>query len=219
MGDNLTLFLRGIDPKELGRKYSAGNFIGDLVPPDKVILGNGIIDTFTTGSNPNGEFFEYPDRDGYYQLVVRTGHKRYVSIQENTTPPTIPCFWCRRMGNDGGIIIRMEWDFGINKFYTEGGCCTFECGLAYLEDEETRRPMGRDALYSSAIPLINRAFSLVYPHDKLSSSADWRLLCINGGPLTEKQFFHGTHRFQRTPNVIFYPSRIEYLATKVNQSY
>lgn len=111
------------------------------------------------------------------------------------------CHWCRKKYEDYSLGVPIKILTKDNKIFylVEGNYCCFECVYAGILAEKHFRPLWKDSEI-----LLKIIYDSLYTNTKLEASRDWKLLDINGGSLTEEQFFNNDkHLFKTTCNFIY----------------
>lgn len=113
--------------------------------------------------------------DPYLELIKDTKICCFCDRNEitNTTPMPIPC------------IITFDEDDKIS-IHGNGNLCSLECGLAFIDDEESKMPCKRDPMYINVRANIHIIFHYMckYIQDlssiELLPASDWKLLKYTG---------------------------------------
>lgn len=134
------------------------------------------------------------------------------------------CNWCRRNFSSPhfGIVIDIQkkvftspkgWSKTVTLILEEGIFCRMACAFAeYCRLEDSRHLPIR---YNRSRELMNQIHQTMLdlnkiPYYELKPSADFQLLDINGGPLTEEEYFSPYYQFVEIPNNFFIPNSIIY---------
>ena len=218
-----TFLLKGINPNEIKKKYIAGDYKSIKIPENKIKIDRYVIEKERDiGKNYNSEIYEYINQTNSQQRVITLNHHYYNNFKSamlNNRRPRITgpytCQWCRRIFKHKplGKPIKLLYDRKkkVDIFYCEGCYCTGECVLGRLKCYTRGPQMFRRARYVDSETLLRYMFELLYPGKILGSTDNWELLDINGGPLSEKEFFSNTHRYYPTDTVFLAPIKTEYL--------
>lgn len=218
-----TLMLRRIDPVNLLNRYLAGDFSNVKIPNDKIDISSNFINlNQRIGNDQTSKIYRFNDKSNCGQTVVTTNHNQYNYVKntmENKNPikSTTWCLWSKRKieGTPIGIPIVMEID-KQNKvtFQTEDTYANFGCALAGLKRLYSCHRNYKDPLYMDAEQLLHCMYYRMYP-DKLGTriveAKDWRLLDINGGPLTEEEYDSDQYGYIPIPNVVTIPIKRQYI--------
>lgn len=213
-----TLMLRRIDPVEMLRQYLLGEYKTLIIPNNKVVLCSNFINlNQKVGNDPNSRVYKFNDKTNYGQVIVTTNHNQYSDFRENIKSKKI-CLWSRReiKGEAIGIPITMEFDSHINKvtFYTEDTYADFESAMAGLKRFYYCHRNYKDPLYMDAEQMLHCMYYRMYPNkvgSRINEAKDWRLLDINGGPLTEEEYDSEQHGYIQIPNVVIIPTKRQYV--------
>lgn len=203
-----TLHLRGIVPSVILARYKKGDFPG--VQESKVnvsVTDIRLLPKFS--SDPAEETFIFVDKSGSKNVYTTTNQASYRQwMEKGAYSPNVPCQWCRYPVGDECVPIPLKM-VDRNLFIGDVPYCSFECSLAGLKKEYGLSFITRDPLYRNSEYLLKHLFSKENPGKKLKEAMDWRLLDINGGPLSREEFASSFH-FLRTPNLII-PAKVCYL--------
>jgi len=216
--------LRRIDPVDMLRKYLAGDFSTMKIPKDKVILSSNFINlNQRIGRDHNSKIYRFNDKTNHGQTIVTTGHDQYQYVNnkmesKNTVKPKTWCLWSRReiKGEPIRIPIAMEKNMNTNKviFYGEDTYANFGCALAGLKRIYTCHRNYKDPLYMDAEQLLHCMYHRMHPDKagtRIVEAKDWRLLDINGGPLTEEEYDSENYGYVQVPNVAVLPIKRQYI--------
>lgn len=130
-----------------------------------------------------------------------------------------PCWWHRHTfeGNAIGIPIYVKTIDNELKVYMDGVFCSYECALAYLEDELSKIMSRRDCTYSKSMPLLRQLYDEHFPGQTLHPAPDWRLLKdVGDGNLTVREFTEklSSYNVHLTPSFSILPVTRYYELTK-----
>ena len=219
-----TLMLRRIDPVVMLRRYLGGEFTKVRIPKDKVKLSSAFINlNQRIGTDQTAKVYRFNDKTNLGQIVVTTNHEQYKYVSDtmdgkNPDKPKIWCLWSRReiIGTPIGIPIIMESDRHTNKvtFQTEDTYANFGCALAGLKRIYSCHRNYKDPLYMDAEQLLHCMYHRMYPDKsgtRIVEAKDWRLLDINGGPLTEEEYDSIQYKYVPIPNVAVIPIKRQYI--------
>lgn len=189
MSANNTCRLRAVNVLKVIDNYFQGNYsLVDKITDEIIGVNNdGVIKRIFSNDKTSDSFIYKSNRD-------------HNAISINTI--TDICRWCRRSfeGDPVGIPINYSKQEGKIKFSIEHPCCDFACALAMLNTL-------KDTKYSISKMLLNLWFKMLYPDEILRPANSWLLLNINGGPLTEDEFFDQNFNY-------IYHETIEIIDTK-----
>lgn len=213
-----TLMLRRIDPVESFKKYLLGDYKNITIPKDKAIISSSFINlNQKIGNDENFSIYRFNDKTNYGQLIVTTNHKQYSEYKDNVKNKKW-CLWSRReiKENAIGIPISMEIDRHTNKitFYIEDTYANFECAMASLKRIYSCHRNYKDSLYMDAEQMLHCMYYRMYPDKigtRITEAKDWRLLDINGGPLSEEEYDSDQHGYIQIPNVVIIPIKRQYV--------
>ena len=99
-------------------------------------------------------------------------------------------------------------------FNVEGTYDTFGCALASLKRIYSCHYRYKDPLYMDSEQLLHTMYHKMYP-DKIGSrikeANDWRLLKLNGGPLTDQEYDSEQCEYVKIPNLVTVPVKRQYV--------
>lgn len=219
-----TLMLRRIDPVDMLRRYLAGDFSKVTIPKDKVNISSAFINlSQRIGRDQNSKIYRFNDKTNFGQIVVTTGHDQYQYANDaicgkNPKRPKTWCLWSKREITDEpiGIPIAMETDRHTGKitFYCEDTYANFGCALAGLKRIYSCHRNYKDPLYMDAEQMLHCMYHRMHPEKtgtRIKEANDWRLLDINGGPLTEEEYDSEQYGYIAIPNVAVLPVKRQYI--------
>ena len=219
-----TLMLRRIDPVDMLRRYLTGEFKKVEIPKDKVKLSSAFVNlNQRIGTDQTSRIYRFSDKINSGQLIVTTNHNNYQyhkDISEGGKVDKLKsyCFWCRReiKGKPIGIVVSMEINSATNEavFYIEDDYDNFACAFAGLKRFNGCHHMYRDPKYMDAEQLLHCLYYRMYPDKigtRIKEALDWRLLNINGGPLSNEEYDSDQIEYVEMPNVILPPSKRQYV--------
>jgi hypothetical protein len=226
LGVSISLHIKSIKHNDINEKYIHGDYsivtkeyvkrLGkiSIKPPPH----NGVLTTIKNYSTNEDEgiFIRYNNL-GNIEKVLTTNVESYRQYIRGTNggysgdlPIVGKCNWCQRpiISPPVGIPIKLEVVPSSSSlvFYVDQPYyCRFECCYSGLNRDH------KDALYINSETLLKLLYSKVYPNaTDLVPAPDWRLLDINGGPLSSDEYDKNTHRYLRTVNVILAPVKVVY---------
>lgn len=218
-----SLMLRRVDPVDMLKKYLAGEFIKTEIPVDKVLISSFVNLNQRIGNDSNAKIYRFNDKTNVGQIVVTTNHDQY-SYTKDITEGKQPvkgktwCLWSKReiKGDPVGIPVAMEIDRYTNKitFYVEDTYYDFSCAMAGLKRLYSCHRNYKDPLYMDAEQMLHCMYYRSYPDKigtRITEAKDWRLLDINGGPLTEEEYDSEQHKYIQIPNVVIIPIKRQYI--------
>lgn len=232
--------LRRIDPVEMYRRYLAGEFSEIKIPKNKVDMSSSFINLNSRiGTDQTAKIYRFNDKTNTGQIVVTTNHNQYHYARSNdpqnsvkegelgVVKPPQPktwCLWSKReiTGIPVGIPIAMEIDKHTNKvtFQTEDTYYNFECALAGLKRLYSCNRSYKDPLYMDAEQLLHCMYYRMHPDKvgtRIQEAKDWRLLDVNGGPLTSDEYDSSEHQYVQIPNVITLPIKRQYIKLSIGK--
>ena len=108
-----------------------------------------------------------------------------------------PCLWCRKRFTHAaiGIPIGMQVRGKTISYMVTGRYCCYQCCLAALYRLELLRSGHRDHVYNNSRCYLESMFNRQYPGKILHRAKEWTLHEINGGPLSDKDFFDDNYIF------------------------
>nr|QBK93304.1 MAG: A1L transcription factor/late transcription factor VLTF-2 [Pithovirus LCPAC404] len=204
--------LRGIKSNEVQENYINGDYRNlDMKDITKRTIPKFSTDSDKLVAKDGSDIFIVKERGKKIVMVLR-GHKVYTMFENIGKFPDAPCLWCKDVikgnpvGNPVGEPIVKSID---NKcyicYYIIDLYCSFPCLYAMFDlfYEKTEK-------WSKIEQNILFLFSMMHPGEILRPAEDWRLLNINGGPLTSEQFHKGDHIFEDTGEILFLPAQSIY---------
>lgn len=208
-----TFHLRAVTPAGALKKYKEGNF-----PPvieEKVNISMSNIHLLPKYSqDPREKTFLFQDKSGCKDIYTTLNQSSFKHWEEKGTyPPTDPCTWCRYPVGDNPVFIPIKLITGELWTGVEPHC-SYQCCLANFRREQGLSFITRDPLYKDSEYLLKYLYAREYGEGKILRSAlDWRLLDINGGPLTREEFIAEGISYARTSNLIV-PVKVCYVQIK-----
>jgi len=207
-----TFHLRGIDPNVALSKYKNKNFPEIIEEKVNIFVSNiQILPKYS--EDLRDETFLFQDKSGSKDVYTTLNHTSFKSWEEKGTHnPKTPCMYCRHPVGEKCVYIPI-------KFVKEGLLtgldphCRNECALSSLHREQGLSFITRDPLYKDSEYLLKYLHSLEYGDEPLEEALDWRLLNINGGPLTRKEYAKTNLGYSRTTNIIV-PCKVCYAQIK-----
>ena len=222
--DNLVL--RRIDPVIILRKYLAGDYKKVTIPKNKTVISK----TFTNinhaiGTDQTAKIYRYKDKQNSGQIILTTNHEQYQHFQDKDKTKAKPiayCRWCRReiKGQPIGIPISMT----VNNFtkdtifHIEDTYDTYGCVMASLKNIYGCHSRSRDPMYMDTEQILHCMYHMLNPDkwgERIVEAKDWRLLDINGGPLTSEEYDKQNVTYSKIPNVILAPIKQQYVKLSV----
>jgi len=216
-----TFLLRKIDPHQIYEQYIQGQYANIKLPPEKITISTTpIVVQPTVGNSPESDVYTYRTKSNTIQTVVTTNHTRYqiCTTSGAETPDGGECDWCWKEFKHKAVGIPVQVDYirdngeTITKYYVDGCMCSFECTLAELKKHYALSYRYRDPLYIDSEQLLRNLYSTMYPNAGfLRPAPDFHLLRRRGGSLNYDEFHDKKHTYERTPNVVVAPLKVQYL--------
>lgn len=229
-----SLMLRRIDPVDMLRRYLAGDLIKIEIPKDKISISSSFIDlSQRIGNDSSSRSYRFNDKTNSGQIIVTTNHNEFNSFKDLTegklAEGKLPegrqpekgkrwCLWSKReiTGESIGIPIAMDIDRYTNKitFYVEDTYYNFGCAMAALKRNYLCHRHYKDPLYMDAEQMLHCMYYRLYPEKigtRIVEAKDWRLLDLNGGPLTEEEYDSDQQSYIGIPNVVIIPIKRQYI--------
>jgi hypothetical protein len=170
----------------------------------------------------NSERYILSTREGAPRVYVTVNHNIYTqnftSVPENVLNYKKPveieyktCHYCRRQfnGDHVSIPVKMLISGKTIQFQCTGIFHSFGCAYAQLGNET--KIINGEGLYINSEQYLRYLFHLFHPGKELIKSKDWKLLEINGGPLSFEEYDTEQYFYQSTPNIICFMIKTEYL--------
>lgn len=195
-----TFHLRGIVPAQILKRYKEGNF--PVFPQNKVNVSVTNIRVLPKLSSDNSEEnFIFVDKSGTKNVYTTTNHASFQTWKERKSiSPEIPCSWCRHSVGEKGFCMPISIA-GEDLYVGDVPTCSYNCCYSELKRQIGTSFHNRDPLYKDTESILKYLYSCDHPDEKLTGAPDWRLLDINGGPLTYEEFSRGA-KYARTINII-----------------
>lgn len=195
-----TFHLRGIQPQQILAQYK--NNVFPSFPTEKVSLTTTKINILPKlDTDQSQENFLFLDKSGSKIVCTSTNQSSYETWTERKTcDPEALCNWCRFKVGEKGIPLPISI-FGNDLYIGDVPYCSYECCFAGYKRDHGRSFQSIDPIYRKTEQILRYLFSLDYPEETLREAMDWRLLDINGGPLSREQFTKGMH-FSKTMHLI-----------------
>ena len=218
------IILRQVDPVDTFHKLIAGKL---LVPMDKVIVDvKEIKSDIRVGYDSSYEVYETTDKDNRKLRIFTTNHKAYsimFQYYENTGTYSESCLkdmgllcdWCKQPFNDipWQIPINYYMDSQDNKhvFHGENTYCCLQCMYADYKVKYSTIKSCLNYHDRSIYPLIKLLISLKNIKDEdLVAAPNWKLLCHNGGLLSDEDFYKSKVVYTELPQIITLPTKRQY---------
>jgi hypothetical protein len=217
-----TFTLRRIDPREIYEKYIRGDFSQTALPTQKIavhvaptVLEPTLSNSPTQGiymfklknnstqviATSNSIPFEYYLKNGE---ELPTGGLCPICGKDFTEKPLgIPIKMVEKANPDGSVVVQYFLDDCVY--------CSFECTFSGYK--RYRRACSRysDPLYLDSEQLLRFMYRQAYPQGGILKEApDSRLSSRFGGSLDDEAFHCRKHVYNRTPNVIHIPIKVQY---------
>lgn len=218
--------LRKINPKDISQKYSEGYYENTKIPPSKIRVSDVFhVSTPSHGSSPEDPRYQFKDKNNASVIVVTSNSTAYTIYKQSKQfidkPRTCP--YCLRAFETPPtpVVVKLDiedrgkssapsddtsnsiyyifWTINVN-------CCSFPCAFSW-----TKRESYCSYRYKLAYEHLKTLFRFMHPGKKFYEAPNWRLLDINGGPLTSDEFDKGYYIYKETSNMIFLPSKEEFI--------
>nr|WIL03505.1 hypothetical protein Cplu_201 [Cedratvirus plubellavi] len=195
-----TFHLRGIVPVQILKRYKEGNF--PSFPENKVNVSVTNIRVLPKLSSDNSEEnFIFVDKSGTKNVYTTTNHASFQTWKDRKcVTPDAPCAWCRHPVGEKALFMPISI-IGNNLYLGDIPTCNYSCCYSELKRELGTSFITRDPLYRDSEHILKYLFYTEHPEDKLVAAPDWRLLDINGGPLSHEEFSKGA-KYARGINII-----------------
>jgi hypothetical protein len=218
------IILRQVDPIETFRKLMLGTLI---VPMEKVPVDvKEIRSDIKVGPDSTAEVYEITDKDNRKLRIFTLNHKAYSEmLKYYLTTGTysesclkglgLICDWCKKTFNDIPWQIPIKYECGsleaYHVFHGEGTYCTLQCMYADYKLRYAPSKSCPDYHQRDVYCLIKLLISLRGIRDEeLVSAPHWKLLCHNGGLLSEEDFYGSRLTYAELPQVITLPTKRQY---------
>lgn len=227
VGINPTFLLRKIDPVKIRDKYFNGDYAQLTLPNTKInvtVPANLMTIQPTLGTSPECDVYTFRTKSNTLQTVATTNHQAYVILTtQGITPPLGgECDWCRLKFEHSalGIPVKIEEvrpDPNTEPtliYYVDKCLCSFECCLAYLKKHYSLSYRHRDPLYIDSEQMLRSLYSKIHPKAgflSLRQANDPDLLRVKGGSLEVAEYRDAKHIYERTPNIVVAPIKVQYL--------
>jgi hypothetical protein len=223
-----TLMLRRIHPETMLKYYLEGKYKDMKIPDNKVKISSAFVGfNKKIGQDQTSNIYKFTDKTNTGQLIYTTNHQNYQytkdkNLGKSSIHPGTKCVWCRRdiTENPVGIVVKMEISPTGATFYMEDDYDTFGCALASLKRLNSCHHMYKDPKYMDADQLLHCLYYRMYPDKigtRIKEAPDWRLLDINGGPLTGEEFDFEQVKYIEIPNVILLPLKRQYIRLNITK--
>ena len=214
-----SLTLKRLNPVVILRRYLAGEFKDIKIPDKKIKITSFVNLNKKIGTDRTSEIYKFRNKTNTGQLIVTTNQKSF----ENTNKIN-HCIWCRRLINTKpiGIPVSMEYNKKSKEtlFYIEDTYCNFSCALAGLKRLRSCHRIYKDPLYMDADQMLHLMYHTAYPSQKckrIIEAKDWRLLDINGGPLSNSEYENDNMEYSQITNLVLSPIKRQYIKLSINK--
>lgn len=218
---NDSFLLRGINTKDIMENYHKGKYKNLKLPDSKIEISESFKKSERqVGESYDSEFYNFNDKIGTNRLIVTTNHPQFNWYKNDGTPPFTKCLWCRNeiKGKPIGIPVRLEKDEKQNKiiYYVEDCFCSFECCLTQLRIFNNYKLEYKDPIYKNSEQMLYSMYSQMHPNEEtIRIRPDWRLLNINGGPLSEKDYYSNKHKYVDIKSMVLIPAKRKYIKLNI----
>lgn len=236
---NPTCLLRGVNYIAIAKLHSEGYYSKITDPPDeKVKLAESIpIIAPVYGKSDEERIMSFRNNNNQVIICPFSGHQKYAMYslhsKDGVPPSKGRCYWCLQdydYTNDpdkeaAGIPIMQDTKtvsipdqktdacriVKVLCFWAEDFCCDYSCAYAYC-DRWLKVPIYyADPILTDSESMLLTIFGLLYPNQVLIKAKDFRLLDLNGGSLTMKEWKNPSFTYKRTLNIIQLPLKVKYL--------
>jgi hypothetical protein len=229
-----TFLLKGINPNEFFDKYKSGYFQNLTFPESKVEIPKNTPEIFDNiGSNYYSQMYEYTNHMNSRQRIYTTNHCNFITFatnNKNTTENNTklkyyelnsnpqPCVWCRKpiKKRELGIPHQISYRPKTNTYVIHTGrdVCSFNCMITFVRRKANNPFIYQSPYYIHSESIVHTWFNLCHPDKILREAPEWDLHEINGGPLSDKDFFNDKYIYQPLPNIITLPCKEEYFRSE-----
>ncbi len=193
-----SFILKSIDPTELFKRYTSGEFFNLSVPislnletSNLYSIRNWCID-YTLYSV--GRFVDFYTNKEYSEL------------------PKIGCYWCHLpISHIIGIPIEIATINNETVYKMIDYYCSFQCAMAAINENNKLMERFRNPKMKDSEVILRFLYDKICPGKRLVPSPDFRLLKANGGPLTEEEYFGGSGSYVKLFGTIGVPCKCEFL--------
>lgn len=228
-----TITLRRIDPVSFLRRYLAGEFVNVKIPVKKIKISSFVNLNQKIGTDQTSEIYKFRNKTNSGQMIVTTNHKNFHSKTSQSsnssqnqktqiTPVINYCIWCRRLIKDQpiGIPVSMEHNRKTKEtvFYVEDSYCGFSCALAGLKRLRSCHRLYKDPMYMDADQMLHLMYHKAHQTKKgtrIVEAKNWRLLDINGGPLSDSEYDNKSIKYTELSNLVLSSVKRQYIKLKV----
>lgn len=214
-----SFLLRSINPNNIISEYFKGKYDNFETPKSSIKVIDGFEkSTRKIGRTPDHECYKFTDKIGSTRTIITTNHAMYIWFKNGQigNPPHTKCGWCRNNVDDFPIGIPIELTYNNENdeliCHMEDTFCSFECAITLLRRYNGYNRKFRDPHYKDSEQILHILFEKMYPNSStIHERPDWRLLDINGGYLTEKEYYGNTHKYVDTKNLILLPVKRKFI--------
>lgn len=210
------LFLRGLDINNIISKYNNYEYSNNIKSNTKIDITskfqkpNNII-----GNNDYYQCYYFKDKIGIDHRMFTTNQVTFDWYKnKNKKCKLLKCNWCRQdiTNHPVGIPVSVSLIDDKYIYHVEDSFCSFECCLTQLRRLNIYNKNYKDSTYKNSEQLLLTIYKKLYPlSKKLVERPDWRLLNINGGPLSKQDFESKTHKYIITNKLILLPLKREFI--------
>ena len=123
----------------------------------------------------------------------------------NNTKNHVKCWWDREIIDNEyiGIPLQLLYDKNGVIAISEGYFCSYECVLAYLEEEDLKKEEYKNINYKNSKIYLNILFNMQYKNKRLKPASHWSILANSGKGIENINIFRSNFsKYYKTPNVI-----------------
>jgi hypothetical protein len=205
LGVNPTFYLKKIEPLSIPSRLLHGDFKNITLSSICIEKGLNVVQEVKTieviSNNPLSNRFTLNDRNNNTFTCVTTNNFEYNEKKL--------CQWCRLPFTHSwvGIPYRLEVCDNENTYYTDGCYCCTQCVAAELRERSRIRFNRYNGLYVSADVLLEHLHSQLYPNIPLISAPHFYHHVLNGGALSDKEFYGHKTPFVETNGIVLIPTK------------
>lgn len=238
------LIITRVDPLKLVRSLIQGTFkpqtekvsihVKELIP-DVPIGPNETFQVYEIVNSNNRKLRVFTINHTAY-LKMKEGFEKGGKYSDSYMKSLgLACDWCRQPYSDIPWQMPIRFDSSTEEssyvFHGEGSYCSEQCMYADYKTLIREKSACEDPTYKETYTLIKllrrlrsqyikdnsvRAGSSGGPEcdEEPVAAPHWKLLCHNGGPLSEYDFYKNKKIYTETPNIVFLPTKRQYYTYK-----
>ena len=192
--------LKGVNVREIEKKYKNGFFSTIEIPKTKVTYIKGNITSLSLNINNDCNYISFPGRLGENKKLIELGGRNSI------------CQWCRIKikKNIIGIPLYLSIDDDKINIIIEGSFCSYNCCYARIKDLLNKNSLSRNQMYENAENNLKVMFNIDYPNESLIESYDWILHENNGGFIKDSLYRENMKEFINTKNIRIFEIYTQY---------